>query len=214
MDFLNKNSSFPNPRFADDEGLVAVGGDLSANRLLEAYQKGIFPWYEVGQPILWWSPNPRMILYLNSFKISKSFSKTLQNHTYTLTKNSSFKEVIQHCAHIVRKGQLGTWITPEMQDAYIQLHRIGIAESVEVWDDNILIGGLYGINLKEKKIFCGESMFSLKSNASKIAMHFLVHYLQDQNYRFIDCQMHTPHLESLGAQEIPRDQFLEALDSQ
>lgn len=211
MQELSKSIWFPNHDESNKDGLIAVGGDLSVERLMHAYHLGIFPWFNEGQPLLWWSPDPRMILLPESFKVSKSLKKTILSNKYKITLNTSFEEVINCCSKIKRKGQQGTWITNNMITAYLQLHKKGHAQSVEVWSDNQLVGGLYGIDLKEKKIFCGESMFSKKNNASKIAFYYLVKKLKTENYRLIDCQMYTSHLESLGAQEIPRHEFLKYL---
>jgi len=208
---LSKSIWFPNHDESNKDGLIAVGGDLSVERLMHAYHSGIFPWFNEGQPLLWWSPDPRMILLPESFKVSKSLKKTILSNKYKITLNTSFEEVINCCSKIKRKGQQGTWITKNMITAYLQLHKKGHAQSVEVWSENQLVGGLYGIDLKEKKIFCGESMFSKKNNASKIALYYLVKKLKTENYRLIDCQMYTSHLESLGAQEIPRHEFLKYL---
>ncbi|MBT4918576.1 MAG: leucyl/phenylalanyl-tRNA--protein transferase [Flavobacteriaceae bacterium] len=211
MQELSKSIWFPNHDESNKDGLIAVGGDLSVERLMHAYHLGIFPWFNEGQPLFWWSPDPRMILLPESFKVSKSLKKTILSNKYKITLNTSFEEVINCCSKIKRKGQQGTWITKNMITAYLQLHKKGHAQSVEVWSDNQLVGGLYGIDLKEKKIFCGESMFSKKNNASKIALYYLVKKLKTENYRLIDCQMYTSHLESLGAQEIPRHEFLKYL---
>ena len=211
MQELSKSIWFPNHDESNKDGLIAVGGDLSVERLMHAYHLGIFPWFNEGQPLFWWSPDPRMILLPESFKVSKSLKKTILSNKYKITLNTSFEEVINCCSKIKRKGQQGTWITNNMITAYLQLHKKGHAQSVEVWSDNQLVGGLYGIDLKEKKIFCGESMFSKKNNASKIALYYLVKKLKTENYRLIDCQMYTSHLESLGAQEIPRHEFLKYL---
>ena len=211
MQELSKSIWFPNHDESNKDGLIAVGGDLSVERLMHAYHLGIFPWFNEGQPLFWWSPDPRMILLPESFKVSKSLKKTILSNKYKITLNASFEEVINCCSKIKRKGQQGTWITKNMITAYLQLHKKGHAQSVEVWSDNQLVGGLYGIDLKEKKIFCGESMFSKKNNASKIAFYYLVKKLKTENYRLIDCQMYTSHLESLGAQEIPRHEFLKYL---
>jgi leucyl/phenylalanyl-tRNA--protein transferase len=208
---LSKSIWFPNHDESNKDGLIAIGGDLSVERLMHAYHLGIFPWFNEGQPLFWWSPDPRMILLPESFKVSKSLKKTILSNKYKITLNTSFEEVINCCSKIKRKGQQGTWITNNMITAYLQLHKKGHAQSVEVWSDNQLVGGLYGIDLKEKKIFCGESMFSKKNNASKIAFYYLVKKLKTENYRLIDCQMYTSHLESLGAQEIPRHEFLKYL---
>lgn len=211
MHHLSQTIWFPNPEEADKEGLLAIGGDLSVKRLMHAYCSGIFPWFEDDQPILWWSPDPRMVLFLDSFKVSKSFQKTIQKNKFTITFNTCFEEVIKNCSQIKRKGQQGTWITSQMQDAYLKLHENGHATSVEVWLDGTLVGGLYGIDLIDKKVFCGESMFSNVSDASKVAFYFLVEQLKTKNYQLIDCQMYTPHLERLGATEIPREKFLQYL---
>ena len=211
MQELSKSIWFPNHDESNKDGLIAVGGDLSVERLMHAYHLGIFRWFNEGQPLFWWSPDPRMILLPESFKVSKSLKKTILSNKYKITLNTSFEEVINCCSKIKRKGQQGTWITKNMITAYLQLHKKGHAQSVEVWSDNQLVGGLYGIDLKEKKIFCGESMFSKKNNASKIAFYYLVKKLKTENYRLIDCQMYTSHLESLGAQEIPRHEFLKYL---
>ena len=211
MQELSKSIWFLNHDESNKDGLIAVGGDLSVERLMHAYHLGIFPWFNEGQPLFWWSPDPRMILLPESFKVSKSLKKTILSNKYKITLNTSFEEVINCCSKIKRKGQQGTWITKNMITAYLQLHKKGHAQSVEVWSDNQLVGGLYGIDLKEKKIFCGESMFSKKNNASKIAFYYLVKKLKTENYRLIDCQMYTSHLESLGAQEIPRHEFLKYL---
>ncbi|GHC46193.1 leucyl/phenylalanyl-tRNA--protein transferase [Ulvibacter litoralis] len=212
MFYLSSALAFPEPSKADDDGLLAIGGDLSTKRLLLAYNSGIFPWYEDDQPILWWSPDPRMILYPEQLKVSKSLQKTITKNVFTVTYNTAFSEVIHNCATAKRNGQNGTWITAEMQEAYIQLHNQGIAISVEVWKDGALVGGLYGIDLKEKKVFCGESMFSKQSDASKVGFCHLVSKLRQKEYHVIDCQVYTAHLESLGAEEVSRDQFLALLN--
>ncbi|MRT16242.1 leucyl/phenylalanyl-tRNA--protein transferase [Vitellibacter sp. q18] len=211
MDVLTDTLWFPNPETADEDGLLAVGADLSVARLLLAYNSGIFPWFEDAQPILWWSPDPRMILFPEKFKISKSLRKTLKSEKFKITFNQNFPEVIQYCATVPRKGQAGTWITKEMQKAYIALHKAGQAISVEVWENDKLVGGLYGVDLPEKKVYCGESMFSLVSEASKVAFFYLSEYVKDKNYKFIYCQIYNEHLESLGAEEMARAQFLKLL---
>ncbi len=212
MQFLSHSIWFPNPEEANEDGLLAIGGDLSVKRLMHAYRSGIFPWYEKGQPILWWSPNPRMVLFPEKFKVSKSFRKTLKKEIFEVTMNTCFSEVIKNCSEIKRNGQNGTWITSEMEQAYIHLHQKGFAVSVEVWQNKELVGGLYGINLPEKKLFCGESMFSKVSDASKVGFQFLVEYVKTKNYQLIDCQMYTSHLERLGAEEIPRKDFMKFLN--
>jgi len=200
--------SFPNPKNASDEGLLAYGGGLEPNRILTAYRNGIFPWYNEGDPILWWSPNPRLILYPNEFKVSKSFRKILKNKKYIVKFDHNFEEVILICAKI-REFKEGTWLIKEMRDAYTNLHYMGYAHSVEVYEDNKLIGGLYGIALGSA--FFGESMFSIKSNGSKIALKALCDIAKENKINFIDCQVPTKHLQSLGAKLIDRDIFLEEL---
>lgn len=208
---LKPQDDFPSVEKATAEGLLAFGGDLSPERLLTAYSRGIFPWYDEDQPILWWSPDPRMVLFPENLKISKSMKQLLNKKAFKVSFNSAFSEVIENCAEIHRPGQPGTWITPEMKQAYLSLHEKGIATSVEVWKEKELVGGIYGIYLREKKIFCGESMFSTVSNASKYGFIHLVQQLQQEEVRLIDCQIYTEHLASLGAAEIPRSVFLEYL---
>lgn len=213
MIYLPSNTLwFPNVNQSRSDGLLAIGGDLSPRRLILAYKSGIFPWYDDNQPILWWSPDPRMVLFPKAMKVSKSLKKAIKNEEFQVTFNQAFTEVMRNCSKVKRKDQAGTWITQDMIDAYLELHRMGYAFSVEVWKDEKLVGGLYGINLKKNKIFCGESMFSLESNASKVGLYHLVQYLEEENYKLIDCQMYTPHLESLGATEIPREEFLAILN--
>lgn len=199
---------FPPVENANKDGLLAIGGDLSVKRLLDAYNCGIFPWYEKNQPIMWWSPDPRMVLFPEKLKVSKSMKQLLKKPLFKVTYNSNFEAVIRNCAAISRNGQRGTWITCEMQEAFMELYELGIAQSVEVWKNNMLVGGLYGIYLEEKKVFCGESMFSKVSNASKYGFINFVEKLREQGVKLIDCQIHTEHLESLGAQEISRKEFL------
>jgi leucyl/phenylalanyl-tRNA--protein transferase len=202
---------FPPPDYADPSGLLAVGGDLSNERLLEAYRVGIFPWYSDDQPILWWSPDPRLILDLKDFKISRSLSKTLKKGVFQVTFDHAFEEVIQACAVVPREAQNGTWITAEMQEAYINLHGLGYAHSVETWFGGKLAGGLYGVSLG--KCFFGESMFHLKTDASKVALATLVEKLKSWDFHFIDSQMTTEHMVRLGAKELPRRIFLKRLQS-
>lgn len=209
MYFLTDELVFPPVDNANVEGLLAVGGDLSPERLLLAYQSGIFPWFDNDSIILWWSPDPRMILYPNEIKISKSMRKVIRDNKFTLTVNTCFKEVLEHCSSVPRAGQDGTWITEEMKNAYIELYKRGIATSYEVWEKDKLVGGLYGVDLGH--IFCGESMFSLTSNASKFAFIKLAQELQAKEYNIIDCQLHTDHLESMGAKEISRKEFVKFL---
>ena len=210
MYFLTDELIFPPVDSANVEGLLAVGGNLSPERLLLAYQSGIFPWFDNDSIILWWSPNPRMILYPDQIKISKSMRKVIRNEQFRLTKNTCFREVLEYCSSVPREGQDGTWITDDMKNAYIALHEKGIAKSYEVWEDDSLVGGLYGVDLGD--VFCGESMFSLTSNASKFAFIKLAEELKAKDYKVIDCQLHTDHLESMGAQEIPRKEFMKFLN--
>lgn len=195
---------------AEPGGLLAAGGDLSPQRLIAAYRQGIFPWYSPGDPILWWSPDPRMVLYPDGMRISRSLAKTLRNAPYAVRMDTAFAELVQACANTPRAGQPGTWINPEMLVAYCELHRLGYAHSIETWIDGRLVGGLYGIALG--RAFYGESMFSLLPNASKIALAHLCAYLKRREFGIIDCQMETSHLTSLGACPIPRDKFIAALD--
>ncbi|GMN06870.1 leucyl/phenylalanyl-tRNA--protein transferase [Croceitalea sp. MTPC5] len=207
--FLNDRLYFPPVTEANAEGLLAVGGDLSPERLLLAYQNGIFPWFNEDDLILWWSPDPRMVLYPQKLKVSKSMQKIMNGDQFRLTMDTCFDEVVEQCALLKRKGQEGTWITPKMKEAYAQLHEKGFARSYEVWQDDKLVGGLYGIDLET--IFCGESMFSSVSNASKFAFIKLAQELEKKAYQLIDCQVYTRHLESLGAEEIARADFIEIL---
>jgi leucyl/phenylalanyl-tRNA--protein transferase len=202
---------FPPPDYADPSGLIAVGGDLSSERLLEAYRVGIFPWYSEDQPILWWSPDPRFVLTLDDFQISRSLRKTLRKRMFLVTFDRVFDEVIAACAQVPREGQSGTWITPEMQEAYITLHGLGFAHSVETWFGGKLVGGLYGVSLG--KAFFGESMFHRKTDASKVALAVLVEKLKNWSFHFVDSQMTTDHMHHLGAKEIPRRIFLKRLQS-
>lgn len=210
--FLDDSLNFPKPQEARPDGLLAVGGDLSAERLMLAYRSGIFPWFSKGDPILWWSPDPRMVLFPSKFKRSKSLRKLIRSKVFKLTYNTAFEEVITACSLAPRPGQDGTWITREMVAAYIELNRLGHAISVEVWQGDGLVGGLYGIDLPEFGVFCGESMFSKISNASKVGFDYLVSRLQANNYKLIDCQVYTEHLASLGAREIDRQVFLSYLN--
>ncbi|PWK25829.1 leucyl/phenylalanyl-tRNA--protein transferase [Maribacter polysiphoniae] len=210
--FLTDEIDFPPVADAHIDGLVAVGGDLSPERLLLAYKRGIFPWFNEGSMVMWWSPDPRMVLYPNQVRISKSMRKVLKGGQFQLTKNTSFEQVIDQCATIKRKGQDGTWITQDMKKAYLKLHAMGVAQSYEVWEEGRLVGGLYGIDLGH--VFCGESMFSTVSNASKFAFINLARELDQKGCRLIDCQLYTSHLESLGAKEIPREDFMGILKNE
>ena len=202
---------FPPPDYADPSGLLAVGGDLSSERLLEAYRAGIFPWYSDDQPILWWSPDPRFVLKLDEFKLSRSLRKTLRRKIFQVTFDRAFEEVIAACATVPRDDQSGTWITAQMEQAYIELHGLGYAHSVESWFEGKLVGGLYGVSLG--KAFFGESMFHRKTDGSKVALATLVEKLQSWGFHFVDSQMTTDHMTSLGAKEIPRRIFLKQLGS-
>lgn len=208
MIVLTEKIEFPDVTLATSDGLLAIGGDLSVERLTLAYKTGIFPWFEIDQPILWWSPDPRFVLFPEHLKISKSMKQFLRKTSLTVTYNKAFEEVILNCSKISRDGQEGTWITREMISSYNKLHNLGYAKSIEVWDKNTLVGGLYGIDLGNN-VFCGESMFSKVSNASKLALISLV---QNSNYSLIDCQVYTKHLETLGAQEISREKFIKLIN--
>jgi len=206
---LNKYTlEFPNPSQATSDGIVAWGGDLNPSRLIKAYQNGIFPWYSKDDPIIWWSPDPRFIMELDDFKLSRSLKKSMKKFNYKFDTN--FKEVIKKCASIKRNKQNDTWINDEMIEAYSVLHDMGIAHSVETYQDDKLIGGLYGVAVGE--VFCGESMFAEVTDASKSAYATLIKHLKLWGYDFIDCQVPTNHLKSLGAKEVTRECFLEKLD--
>ncbi len=211
MYFLTKELYFPPVTETDFSGILAVGGDLSTERLLLAYNSGIFPWFEDGEPITWWAPDPRMVLLLDELIISKSMRNILNRNMFTVTFNRDFRAVISNCQTIKREGQNGTWITDDMIEAYCKLHELGHAQSVEVWQDDQLVGGLYGVDLGH--IFCGESMFAKVSNASKVAFIKLVEYLKANNYLLLDCQVYNEHLESLGAFEVNRESFMKVLKS-
>ncbi|MGB1226965.1 MAG: leucyl/phenylalanyl-tRNA--protein transferase [Poseidonibacter sp.] len=204
---LDKNSYiFPDPNFANDKGILAYGGDLSPSRIMTAYLNGIFPWYNESDPILWWSPNPRCILDLEDFKISKSLEKKINKKQFEIKFDNNFKQVMQECKNINRDNQKGTWIQDEMIEAYTQIHQMGFAHSFEAYEKNELVGGGYGVSIGN--IFCGESMFAKKTDASKVALYFLVKRLKEKGFSFIDCQVPTPHLLSLGAKLINRREFL------
>lgn len=209
MYYLGTDLYFPDVSLADEDGILAIGGDLSQERLLLAYKRGIFPWFNNNEPIIWWSPDPRMVLFLDELIVSKSMRNIINRDIFTVTFNQNFRSVISNCQKIERSGQDGTWITNDMIEAYCRLHDLGIAQSVEVWQDNKLVGGLYGIDLGH--IFCGESMFSKVSNASKIAFITLVKKLKEKNYRLLDCQVYNEHLETLGCREIGREDFMKVL---
>jgi len=201
---------FPDPNHAERDGLIAFGGDLSPKRILSAYSQGIFPWYSPGEPILWWSPDPRFVLFPHKLHISKSLSKMMRKSNYTVTMDQAFTSVIQECANVREENGCGTWITNNMIQAYSKLYEMGFAHSVETWMDGKLAGGLYGISLG--RMFSGESMFYRKSNASKIALVALVAFARSYQFDFIDCQVGTTHLKSLGAENVPRNIFLQLLN--
>ena len=206
MIWLKDTIAFPGYEFTSKEGVLALGGDLSTERLIYAYKNGIFPWFSEGDPIVWYCPFQRMVLYPNEIKVSKSMRTIIAKNNFTITENTAFEAVIYNCKNADRKDGFGTWITNEMEAAYINLHKKGIAKSIEVWLDGVLVGGLYGLEINA--IFCGESMFSKVSNASKLEFIYLA---KSKKYQLIDCQMYNDHLASLGAKEIERDVFLEIL---
>jgi leucyl/phenylalanyl-tRNA--protein transferase len=207
----NPDIYFPDVEHAllEPDGLLAVGGDLEPERLLYAYRNGIFPWYGPDQPILWWSPDPRLVLFPEQLHVSRSLARTLRRRHFTVTLDTAFEKVVSECA-APRPGQAGTWITPEMQAAYIRMHKLGHAHSVECWQQGRLVGGLYGLAMG--RVFFGESMFTRVTDASKVGFVTLVRQLQRRDYRLIDCQVHTGHLESLGAGLIPRREFTRLLE--
>ncbi len=204
-----RNYLFPDPHLANDDGIVAVGGDVSPHRLLEAYKLGIFPWYSENDPILWWSHDPRMVLFPQDLKVSKSMRPFFNKQKFSITFDTCFEEVMRQCRYTLRHGQAGTWITDDIVKGYLGLHRLGYAHSCEVWHDGQLVGGLYGVMLG--KVFFGESMFAKMSNASKFGFISLVNWLKKHNVLLIDCQQETAHLHSLGAKTISRDEFLNIL---
>lgn len=208
----SKDYQFPDVTLAltEPDGLLAIGGDLSPERLLSAYQSGIFPWYSDDQPILWWSPDPRFVMLPQQIKISKSLRKTINKQRFRISINENFEGVIQACADTRRKDQNGTWITDEMMSAYLSLHQQGIAYSVEAWNEQTLVGGLYGINIGQ--VFFGESMFSHQTDASKVAFASFVKHIESMDIQLIDCQVYTDHLSSLGASTIPRKEFIQLLN--
>ena len=208
MIWLKDTIEFPSYESTSNDGIIALGGDLSEERLIHAYNNGIFPWYSEGDPIVWYCPHKRMVLFPEAIKVSKSMQKIMNNNNYTITENKAFSEVIYNCKTIDRKDGFGTWITGEMEQAYINLHQKGLAKSIEIWLGNELVGGLYGLEINN--IFCGESMFSKVSNASKLAF---IHLVKNKEYTLIDCQIYNQHLERLGAKEIERSTFLQILKS-
>jgi leucyl/phenylalanyl-tRNA--protein transferase len=206
MIWLTDKITFPDYQFTTKEGIIALGGDLSVERLEHAYKNGIFPWFSDDDPIVWYCPHKRMVLFPDELKVSKSMRKIINKNEFIITENKAFEAVIYNCKNIDRNDGFGTWITDDMQQAYINLYKKGIAKSIEVWLNNELVGGLYGLEINS--IFCGESMFSKVSNASKLAF---IHLVQSNNYKLIDCQVYNNHLASLGAKEIERDSFLKIL---
>ncbi len=209
MVLLNNQLIFPPVEMTTEEGIIAIGGDLGIERLLLAYQSGIFPWYSEGEPIVWWSPDPRFVLFPEKLRVTKSMQSVINNGSFRFTINRAFTSVLQNCKTIYRKEQEGTWITPAVQQAYTALHQLGYAHSAEAWINGELVGGLYGIRLGN--VFFGESMFSKVSNASKFAFINYVRQLQKEKVILIDCQVYTPHLESLGAKMIERNKFMALL---
>ncbi|MBT8245600.1 leucyl/phenylalanyl-tRNA--protein transferase [Winogradskyella sp.] len=207
MYFLNSKIEFPQVSEASSDGLLAIGGDLSPERILHAYNSGIFPWFEDEEPILWWSPDPRFVIFPEELKVSKSMKQLFNKKRFRVTKNQDFEAVITNCSNAYRKGQNGTWITENMIESYTKLYKLGYAVSVEVWESENLVGGLYGIDVGNG-VFCGESMFTKVSNASKYGF---IHLVQNSDYKLIDCQLHTTHLESLGGKYISRTDFLKFL---
>ncbi|CAI8378388.1 MAG: Leucyl/phenylalanyl-tRNA--protein transferase [Polaribacter sejongensis] len=206
MIWLTENLEFPPYEHTTDDGVIALGGDLSEERLICAYKNGIFPWFSEGDPIVWYCPQERMVLFPDEIKVSKSMQKIIHKNEFTITENKAFKEVIYRCKNIERSDGYGTWITDDMEQAYLNLHKKGVAKSIEVWQGDQLVGGLYGLEINT--IFCGESMFSKVSNASKLAF---IHLSKNKEYTLIDCQIYNEHLASLGAKEIERAAFLEIL---
>lgn len=205
LHLLDDNLRFPDVEDALPDGLLAIGGDLSTERLILAYRKGIFPWFDDDTP-MWWSPDPRFVLFPEELKVSKSMKQVIKKNTFDFKVDSNFKDVISNCQQTARKDQDGTWITEDVRNAYIQLHKLGYAHSAEAWHEGKLVGGLYGIRMG--KAFFGESMFSHQSNASKYAFIKMVQLLKEEGVQLIDCQIHTNHLESLGAKMIPRAEFI------
>ena len=212
FNFDNSHSKglFPDPSDTDEEGMLALGGNLSIQTLLAAYSRGIFPWFTDDSPVMWWCPDPRMVLFPEKHKISKSLRQKINRHVFEIKIDTNFREVIGNCADIPRKHESGTWITGDMQQAYTDLHEEGFAHSFEIYKNDILAGGLYGVSLG--RAFFGESMFHIETDASKVAFYYLVQWIKRHNFHFIDAQLHTKHLESLGANTVTRGYYLELLD--
>ena len=208
--FLTREPVFPHPSLADPDGLLAIGGDLSITRLCSAYSKGIFPWYGPGSPILWWCPDPRLLLHPDSIHISRSLRRILSSGRFSISADTAFERVIGYCSAVPRQDWSGTWLVPEMIDAYIKLHQAGVAHSFEAWHGSILAGGIYGVALG--KAFFGESMFYLEPNASKVALVHLMRFLKSEGYHFMDCQQTTTHMLRFGAGEVSRKNFLNRLE--
>lgn len=206
---LDERIIFPNPALAEEDGLLAVGGDLSIERLLLAYNNGIFPWYSDDEPICWFAPHERCVIFPEKIIVSKSMQKIFRQNIFEIKMNTAFKEVIENCSSIYREGQGGTWITEEMKNAYLLLHEAGIAQSIEVWQNNKMVGGLYGLLIN--KVFCGESMFSKVSNASKAALIWLC---KNGGHALIDCQLRSEHLMSMGAEMISQEKYLAILKAE
>jgi len=206
---LSSSADFPPPELAEPNGLLAIGGDLSIERLLNAYRLGIFPWYNEGSPLLWWSPAPRFVLFPQEFRVPKRFARSMRKQIFSLTADTAFSQVIERCSDFRGKNREQTWITPEMKEVYIKLHTQGYAHSIECWQETELAGGLYGIALD--RMFFGESMFSGVKDASKYALHALVQYALQAGIRLIDCQIRTEHLAGFGAREVSREDFQDML---
>ncbi|MGG7033948.1 MAG: leucyl/phenylalanyl-tRNA--protein transferase [Flavobacterium sp.] len=209
MFLLEKELYFPPVSESNFEGILAIGGDLSPERLMLAYNSGIFPWFNEDEPILWWAPDRRMVLFFDELVVSKSMRNILNRNIFKVTFNQEFESVIRNCQTVKRYNQQGTWISEEMAESYCRLNKLGFAKSIEVWQEDQLVGGLYGVDLGH--VFCGESMFSKVSNASKVAFIALVEYLKMNNYSLLDCQVYNEHLESLGCREIKREEFMNIL---